>query len=204
VRADRIVIAAWIATVLALAGGLVLPVAHAENGRWVFPLRFFVPLERGEPIADDYWRAAAVMIANRVFAPADVRFVADDRRSLDDRFLSIVSARQARELAGYVDRTHIDVFVVRTIPAVDEPGAACLGITMPPLHSARPLVVLSTRRDGAVLAHELGHYFGVAHQDGTLMAPYYSDRPLHFDANQLHSISLTAPPLHAQLRTTAP
>lgn len=125
-------------------------------------LRVHVPLDdAGAPIATPGWVAAQLATANRHFAAVDVAFQvtaivpspAAERRIRD---------RAARDALGErIAGTVIDWFVTGHLDDVDVPDAMIYGVTW--RRGRRKFVVVSTQARDVVLAHELGHFFGLPH-----------------------------------------
>lgn len=128
------------------------------------PLEVFVATRGGAPVQTAEWLQAQLSEANRHFAPLGVAFQALRVVPLPEEAAD-VRTREARDALGgrRVREGIIPVFVVGTLANVDAPG------DINGVHwrqrgkpGRRWLIVASIAR-AYVLAHELGHYFGLKH-----------------------------------------
>jgi hypothetical protein len=113
------------------------------------------------------WLASQLDEANRLFAVADIGFVplAVTRLSTE---LTAITTRDQRDDLGH-DRfapNVIDVYIVTHLADVDIPGAEIRGVHWRSRGDrTRRFIILSTISPPKVLAHELGHYFGLPHSN---------------------------------------
>jgi hypothetical protein len=115
-------------------------------------------------IAQPAWFAVQLAVANRHFAPLDVAFqvVGIDTLPASAARIATRDERDAvaeGRLAGQV----IHVFITGHLDDIDQPGAIIRGVTWHLRGSDRKYVILSTVAPDRVLAHELGHVFGLPH-----------------------------------------
>lgn len=122
--------------------------------------------EAGERVVDDSWVARQISDAEPFFTPLGVSF----RWTIDHDLKSGHEAMHTRSdrdaLTPLTERSGvIDVFVVRELEDVDEPGRFRMGVCWTGRQSKR-FIILSKVARPTVLAHELGHFFG-NHQHST-------------------------------------
>jgi hypothetical protein len=127
-------------------------------------LAFAIPRDDGGArVVDDAWIRARIAEANRLWAPARVRF----RWTLDEDLPPGQREAHSREdrdaLAPLVVRGHVRVAVVSALEDVDEPGRMRMGVCWTARKDGRRFVLLSTASFPGVLAHELGHFLGNGH-----------------------------------------
>lgn len=127
-------------------------------------LAFAIPRDdAGARVVDDAWIRTRIAEANRLWAPARVRF----RWTLDEDLPAAQREAHTREdrdtLAPLVVRGHVRVIVVTALEDVDEPGRMRMGVCWTARKDGRRYVLLSTASFPGVLAHELGHFLGNGH-----------------------------------------
>ena len=113
------------------------------------------------PVASADWIARQLAEANRHFAPIGVGFQITAAAALPAAAARIEDAAERTRLGRHVAGTVIDVFVTAQLDDVDVPDGVIRGVAWPA--GARKLVILSTIAPDRVLAHELGHVFGLPH-----------------------------------------
>lgn len=111
------------------------------------------------------WLDLQLSEANRLFAPADLAFTVSELVALPDHHRE-VRTRQDRDALGH-DRFAtgtIDVYLVAYLGDVDLPGQEIRGVHWRSRRDrSRRFVIVSTISPPKVLAHELGHFFGLPH-----------------------------------------
>lgn len=130
-----------------------------------FPIRFHA---RPDGQANE-WLSQQLAVANAHFAPAGVQFIVAERYWLDHDHIAVTSHT---ELAAMVSAdadasAGIDVFYVDFFTDEEDPtsrGVRELGRTLRPGRRVdlSPFVLV-TPDSSPVLAHELGHFFGLDH-----------------------------------------
>lgn len=153
-RASRLLA---VATLLGMA--CVSRVAHATV---TFGLSFAIARDAGEPVADDAWVVAQIDEANRLFAPLGTRFRWTIDKELSEPHGELHTRADRDALTPLTERSSIDVFLVRELEDVDEPGRLRMGVCWTGRGGKR-FIVLSRTARSSVLAHELGHFFGNPH-----------------------------------------
>lgn len=147
-----------------LAGAVAaLPTCEASRGHCV-GIQLHVTVEGTGAIAAPDWLAAQLDAANRHFAPADIGFEVTGIDALPASAAHIATPGDRDGLAA--DRLGggvIHVFIVRQLDDVDHAGQVIRGVTWHTHKDARKYVIVSITAPERVLAHELGHFFGLPH-----------------------------------------
>ena len=129
------------------------------------PLVIYVPAGLDDRPADRAWLADQLVQANRLFAASGIGFIRaqllarpEDAGDVDTR-----EQRDALRNAG-LHAGAVTIFIVDRLGDVDVEGAQIRGVhwrvrNQPDDH----FVILSRISSPLVLAHELGHYFGLPH-----------------------------------------
>jgi hypothetical protein len=134
--------------------------AHAEP---VFGLSIAIARgESGAPVVDDAWVQSQIDDANRLFAPLGASFRWTIEKSLAEPHGELHTRANRDALTPFTETNMIDVFVVRELEDVDEPGRYRMGVCWTGRGGKRFIVVARSARP-TVLAHELGHFFGNPH-----------------------------------------
>jgi hypothetical protein len=144
-----------------VAGSPACPAA----ARRCFDLALHVVEEDGAHAQTPPWVAEQVAEANRLFAPIGVGFRVGSAKAVDARFAD-VQTRLDRDLLGRDAHTLgvVHVFVVRRLADVDVAGEVIRGVHWRDRsQTSRRWIILSSIASPMVLAHELGHFFGLPH-----------------------------------------
>lgn len=150
----------------ALLGFSLLSHAAPPFEEVVFPIAISVAVDKGKPAADDEWIAAQIADANDLFyGPIGVRFRWTLRKEIPAAHAEMHSRADRDALAPFVEKNVIDVFVVAALEDVDERGRYRKGVAWTSKPNGKRFLILSAIAPRAVLAHELGHFFGNAHTD---------------------------------------
>lgn len=122
--------------------------------------------EGGEPVQTSGWARDHLKEANRHFAPLGVGFAVTSIAALPEA-QRVISTRAERDRLGRRRwaRGRIAVFVVGQLDNVDEPGVIRGVHWRDRAKRSRRWVILSSVAPDMVLAHELGHYFGLPHSE---------------------------------------
>jgi hypothetical protein len=151
-----------------------------------FALRIGIAADQaGQPVADDTWLTTEIDTADALYASLGVQFVRTNAPPLDVRFEHIETRADRDALSPFTKTHFIDVFVVGSLRDIDDPSQVRRGVHW---HgpSGHHYVILVASASPAVLAHELGHYFGNGHSPvvDNVMSYERSGGLLFFDANQ--------------------
>jgi hypothetical protein len=126
------------------------------------------------PVASADWVATQIAQANRHFAALDVGFQITATAALPAEAARIEDAQERTRLAQHVAGTVIDVFVTAQLDDIDIKGAVIRGVAWPT--GNKKFVILSTIAPERVLAHELGHVFGLPHSAYAISIMNKTDR----------------------------
>jgi len=147
-----------LAIVMVLAG-----VAHAGDTACeratCFAIQLHVAAVADAPVVSAEWTAAQLAAANRLFAALDVGFTIAGSDADSAAHLRTREDRSA--LGAHVNGAVIHVFVTGTLENVDDPDEPVYGVTW--RKGTRKFVILAANARDIVLAHELGHVFGLPH-----------------------------------------
>lgn len=145
--------------------------------------------------------------AQRHFADAGLHFRSLGVRALPERFSELRSIRDRHRLKRHLVSHAINIFVHRAIHdrtpsgatrrAADAAGIALSGrlggAHIPaPKHRPATYIILLASKHGLTLAHELGHFLGVAHHRAPDNIMSYGRLRTHFSARQLRVFRATA------------
>jgi hypothetical protein len=137
--------------------------ACPERARCV-GLQLHVTAQGSGLIAAPGWLAGQLAAANQHFAPLDVGFTVVGIDALPAGVAHVATRRDRDRLAtGRLAGAVLHVFVVGQLDDVDRPGQIIRGVTWHLRPDGHKYVVLSTAAPERVLAHELGHVFGLPH-----------------------------------------
>ncbi|WP_437571274.1 hypothetical protein [Sorangium sp. So ce542] len=180
----------------ALAPGLARAAGRAPAPLPAFPLSIAVAEEAaGTPVRDDAWIDAQIAEAVRLFEPAGVGLRKVGSRALAPRFSRLETRADRDALAAAIEARRINVMVVASLRDVDDPRRFRMGVHW--RHWATPerrCVIVAANARPTVLAHELGHFFGLGHSgvDDNVMSYTRTGAPVSFDPAQIEKIRSTA------------
>jgi hypothetical protein len=155
--------------------GLSFAIARAENGN--------------DSVVDDAWLQTQIDEANRLFGPISARFRRTTTKPLAEPHGELHTRADRDALTPLSEGHSIEVFVVRELEDVDEPGRPRMGVCWTGRGGRRFIVVARTAHP-TVLAHELGHFFGNPHSTvvNNLMSYSRDGAPVFLDARQASTI----------------
>lgn len=145
--------------------------------------------DRAARVVDDAWVNAQIDEANRLFGPLGTTFRWYLEKPLADARAAMHTRGDRDALTPLTEEHVIDVFVVRELEDVDEPGRYRRGVCWTGRGGKR-FLILSQIAGSSVLAHELGHFFGNPHSLVTdnLMSYSRTGAPPFLDAQQSGTI----------------
>jgi hypothetical protein len=130
--------------------------------------------DAGERVVDDAWIAAQTEEANRLFSPLGIRFRWTIEKPLPEPHGEMHSRSDRDALSALTERGVVNVFLVRALEDVDEPGRMRMGVCWTSRTDKQRYLVVSRSARPSVLAHELGHLFGNGHSTVTNNLMSYS------------------------------
>ncbi len=150
------------------------------------PLDFAVAevREGGPLVRDRGWIESQVAEAEALLGPLGLHGVCVGVRAMNARHANLETREDRDSLAEEVRPGVLNVFVVDTLMDVDEPPRMRRGVHWRErAHPATRYVILASEAMPAVLAHEMGHYFGCGHSRAVddLMSYERSGGPLSLD-----------------------
>ncbi len=118
-------------------------------------------------MVDATWLDAQVDAMSRLYDPLGIHFVPSSSahpRGLPARFARVMTRDDRDALAGERRAHVVNVFVTGALGDVDEPGRMRRGVHWRSRADSQVrYVILSSIAMPGVLAHEMGHYFGLFH-----------------------------------------
>lgn len=112
-------------------------------------------------VVDAAWIAAQVAQATALFAAIDVAFEVVGVEVLPAAAAHLPTRAARDALAAHVRARALDVFVTGQLDNVDDPAAPVRGVAW--RAGRHKFVILGATAPDRVLAHELGHMFGLPH-----------------------------------------
>lgn len=180
-----------------VAGWLTPGVAGAEDAR---SFAVIVHVATADESDLDARLETLVGTANQHFAAAGIGFVVEERRELPESYAILEDIRERRRLARFFVAKTINVFLVDEIrdpvPSKATRKAAKAQGRKPsgrlsgahvPIAGRKPdtYIIIARTRSPYSLAHELGHFFGVAHSADSLNIMSYGSRRERFAEEQI-------------------
>lgn len=124
-------------------------------------LRPVVAAPDGQPVVDRAWLLAHVARANAILAPYDLQLVLGPTETMDAPVDALVRADR-NALARQVAPEVVNLFVVRTLMDIHEPGRTRRGVHWKADRRGERVhyVIMASYAEEGILAHELAHFFG--------------------------------------------
>jgi hypothetical protein len=164
----------------------------------VFGLDVAVALgEDGKPVRDRAWVLAQIAEAEKLFSAAPVHVLLARWRTLAAEHAKLVTPADRDALAARVEAGgRVPVFVVASLRDIDvREEAYRMGVTWTSRGKVRGrYVIVASSARPTVLAHELGHFFGLQHSavKNDLMSYDRDGAAVFLEPAQLRSIRWTA------------
>jgi len=120
----------------------------------------------GARVVDDAWVNSQIADANLLFTPLGTSFRWTIEKPLADAQASMHTRDDRNALTPLMEKPKeavVDVFIVRELEDVDEPGRYRMGVCWTNAgkkDTGKRFIILSRSARPTVLAHELGHFFG--------------------------------------------
>jgi len=184
----------------ALASTAARGVASARAASEATPLRipisFAVATQDDQPVRDAAWIDLQLAEMQRLYGPLGVHPESVSIRSIAPRYAHMETRADRYSLLSEARPDHAaHVFVVGTLRDVDDPTRLRRGVHWRHRANASArYVILASEAPVSVLAHEMGHYFGLGHSAVTdnLMSYDRTGAPVFLDANQSRVIQAAA------------
>lgn len=155
-------------------------------------IRALVATPDGSPVVDRAWLAARVDRANAIFAPYGLQFRLGAVEPLDAP-LDALERRDRDALAARVAPEVVNLFVVRRLMDIHQPGRVRRGVHWKARHRGRRVhyVIMAAYAGEGILAHELAHFFGNPkhrHRPGNLVGYVPGLGLPHLDPDQVERL----------------
>lgn len=154
-------------------------------------------VEGDQPVQTPLWFSSQLAHANTLFAPIGVGFEVT-RVSAAPAEHAMMETRKQRDRLGRADHRlgEVHVYLVRRLADVDVPGAEIRGVHWRDRagQGVRRWIILSSIASHLVMAHELGHFFGLPHSKYAISImnkkpapgrPAWTERIFHPDELQI-------------------
>jgi hypothetical protein len=130
-----------------------------------YPIALHIATTPEGPVRPPTWVAEQLTVANTHFAPSGIAFELAATTALPATAATVTTRQDRDRLAEHAHHPNaINVYIVATLMDVDRPGEQIRGVHWRERPDrARRWIVLSSIAPPLVLAHELGHYFGLPH-----------------------------------------
>jgi hypothetical protein len=159
------------------------------------PLSLAIAVDVGVAVTDAAWIDSQIAAMAALYVPLGLQPVVTAVRPMASSFVHMETRSDRDALAKELRPGVANVFVVGTLRDVDEPDRMRRGVHW--RNRANPslrYVILASEAMPPVLAHEMGHYFGLFHSSvvDNLMSYEHTGRPAFLDAAQARTIQANA------------
>jgi hypothetical protein len=151
------------------------------------PLSVAVVEDEGTPVCDVAWVDEQLAEATTLFAPLGMTLRKVGSRALPARFARLETRADRDALAEALEARRINVMVVASLRDVDDAERLRMGVHWRHRKTpARHWIIVAATARRTVLAHELGHYFGLGHTAApdNVMSYERTGGPVFFTAAQ--------------------
>ncbi len=134
---------------------LLVATVHAD------PVTFEISMHVVKDVQTPDWLATQAAIANKHFAATEVAFEVTSQDELAATAAHLVTRADRDALAKLVTDNKIHVFVIGKLENVDDAKLPVHGVTW--RGGGKKYIIIAADSPDRVLAHELGHVFGLPH-----------------------------------------
>jgi hypothetical protein len=156
---------------LSVAGALALSPRRAGAAAPpipALPLAFAVAEDAGAPVRGEVWIAEQLAEVDRLFSPLGLQLRKATSRSLPAELAALETRADRDALAVHLESKRINVMIVASLRDVDDPRLLRMGVHWRHRKTpAKHYVIVAASARPSTLAHELGHFFGLSHNDVT-------------------------------------
>jgi len=128
------------------------------------PISVAVATADGGPVQDAAWVDEQLAETQRVYNGFGIYFRKAEVRPLDARFAALENRTDRDALASQLKKGVVNVFIVSSLRDVDDDKLFRMGVHWAPNGDLkRQYIIVAASARKTTMAHEIGHYFGLAH-----------------------------------------